>query len=59
MSEKFLKQPASTGSEDDVEAKAITETNTQVEPQHGGVHIQMIALAGAIVRYPCLRVNEN
>ena len=75
MSEKFLKQPGSTGSEDDVEAKAITETNVQVEPQHGGAHIvdeheendlsrslsqrhiQMIALAGAIVRYPCLRVS--
>ncbi|KAN0105057.1 putative amino acid permease [Hyaloscypha variabilis] len=39
MSEKFLKQPGSTGSEDDVEAKAITETNVQVEPQHGGAHI--------------------
>ena len=68
---KSLGRPIWTGSEDDVETKAVTETNMQVEPEQGhGVvqivdsheendlsrslsqrHIQMIALAGAIVRF--------
>jgi amino acid transporter len=67
---KSLRRPIWTGSEDDIEAKAITESNVQVGPEQGhGVvqivdsheendlsrslsqrHIQMIALAGAIVR---------
>lgn len=64
--------PISTGSDVDVETKAVTETNVRADPQRGGVqivddheendlsrslsqrHIQMIALAGAIVRRPAV-----
>jgi amino acid transporter len=65
---KLIGSPASTGSDNDVETKAVTETGVRTEPQHDVVqivddheendlsrslsqrHIQMIALAGAIVR---------
>jgi amino acid transporter len=65
---KSLGSPISTGSDDDVETKAVAHPNVQVEVEQGGVgivddheendlsrslsqrHIQMIALAGAIVR---------
>ena len=65
---KSLGSPISTGSDDDVETKAVAPPNVQVEVEQGGVgivddheendlsrslsqrHIQMIALAGAIVR---------
>ncbi len=77
---KSLGSPISTGSEDDVENKAVTERNVQVESDRDVVqivdaheehdlsrslsqrHIQMIALAGAIVRRPpifCLSATND
>jgi amino acid transporter len=69
---KSFGSPISTGSDADVETKAVSETNVRADPQPGGVqivddheendllrslsqrHIQMIALAGAIVRRPAV-----
>jgi amino acid transporter len=69
---KFGGYLTSTGSENDVESKAVTQTGVRTEPQHYVMqivddheendlsrslsqrHIQIIALAGAIVRITSL-----